>query len=75
MTSASQLPAPHAPFDLDRFPIMIDNCCSKCITNFFADFIGTPSKVEAQINVIGDPMIFITQEGTVRWKFEDGDAG
>jgi hypothetical protein len=73
MTSASQLPAPHVPFDSDSFPIMIDNCCSKCITNCFADFIGTPSKVKAQINGIGGP-ILITHKRTVHLKFED-DAG
>ena len=53
---------------------MIDNCCSKCITNFFADFIATPSKVEAQINGIGGPIFITHKKGTVRWKFED-DSG
>ena len=48
----------------------MDNCCSKCITNCFADFTGVTTKVNARISAIGGP-IYITRTGTVRWKSED----
>ena len=61
------------PFDSDSYLLMIDNCCSKCVTNCCTDFVGTPTPVRAQISGVGGP-IPVLLKGTVKWKIED-DTG
>ena len=41
------------PFDSDSYLILIDNCCSACITNEIKDFNCKPVKVNANINGVG----------------------
>ena len=58
------------PYDSDSYLLMIDNCCSKCVTNCCADFVGEPSPVRANINGVGGP-IPVLLKGTVKWRIED----
>ena len=58
------------PYDSDSYLLMIDNCCSKCVTNCRADFVGEPSPVRANINGVGGP-IPVLLKGTVKWRIED----
>ena len=56
------------PFDPGSFPIAIDNCASKCMTNNLKDFITkTPCKIPIQ----GLGQSQGTYSGTVCWKWQD----
>ena len=57
-------------FDSDSYPILIDNCCSACMTNSLDDFTDIPKEVQASIKGVGGP-VSVTHQGTVKWKFQD----
>ena len=57
-------------FDSDSFIILIDNCCSACVTNELTDFEGVPTKVNSKVKGIGGA-IYFTHKGTIRWSFQD----
>ena len=60
-------------FDSDSYPVLIDNCCTACITNCLSDFCDTPRSMKSSISGIGAP-IGITHQGTIKWTFLD-DVG
>ena len=49
---------------------MINNCCSKCVTNCSTDIVGVPTPVHAEISGVGGP-IAVLQKGTVKWSKQD----
>ena len=57
-------------FDSDSYPILIDNCCTACITNCIQDFCNDPQSTKSSISGIGGP-IGITLQGTIKWTFSD----
>jgi hypothetical protein len=59
-----------AIFDGDSYEIMVDNCCSACITNQASDFVGTPTPIQSRVKGIGGPLM-VTAKGTIKWSFED----
>ena len=60
-------------FDSDSFPIRIDNCATKCITNDKDDFEGSLRKTDKTIKGIGGTIHGIYQ-GTITWNIEDDDG-
>ncbi len=60
-------------FDSDSFPIKVDNCSSRTMTNCLDDVIGipTPSKVRVHgiSGSLGDVM-----DCTIKWKIEDNQG-
>jgi hypothetical protein len=60
-------------FDSDSFIILIDNCCSACVTNELADFEGVPVKVQVTVKGIGGA-IKHTHKGTIRWAIQDNQG-
>ena len=59
-----------ATFDSDSYPILIDNCCTACITNGVHDFCDLPCKTISSLSGIDKP-IGITLQGTLMWNFLD----
>ena len=57
-------------FDSDSYPVLIDNCCTACITNCVHDFCDLPRKTRSSLSGIGGP-IGITLQGTLKWTFLD----
>jgi hypothetical protein len=59
-------------FDTDSFPMLVDNCCSKSITNNINDFIDPPkntlTKIKGYNGVSTEPL----QIGMVKWPIRDG---
>ena len=70
MSTTSRAGPVTPPFDSDSYILMIDNCCSKCVTNCSTDFVGVPTPVHAEISGVGGP-IAILQKGTVKWSIQD----
>ena len=62
--------SPDATFDLDSYPVLIDNCCMTCITNCVHDFCNLPSKTRSSLSGVGGP-IGIPLQGTLKWTFLD----
>ena len=60
-------------FDTDSYDILVDNCCSKSITNCLADFITPPKQSTMMIKGFNGATA-TTRVGTVRWHIQD-DAG
>ena len=61
------------PFDSDSYPILIDNCCTACVTNEMNDFEGTLQKVQTRVNGVGGA-IMLTHKGTIKWTIEDNEG-
>ena len=57
-------------FDSDSYEILIDNCCSACISNEIGDFVGTPTPIRSRVSGIGGPLMVVAK-GTIKWKIED----
>ena len=57
-------------FDSDSYPVLIDNCCTACITICLSDFCDTPRSMKSSISGIGGP-IGITLQGTLKWTILD----
>jgi hypothetical protein len=53
-------------YDTDSFMIVVDNCCSRCITNSLSDFIEPPKKTNLKVRGIGGD-VSATMTGTVTW--------
>jgi hypothetical protein len=65
---------PHrVKFDTDTYDILVDNCCSKSITNCLADFITPPKQSTMMIKGFNGATA-TTKVGTVRWQIQD-DTG
>jgi hypothetical protein len=60
-------------FDTDSYDILVDNCCSKSITNCLADFITPPKQSTMMIKGFNGATA-TTKVGTVKWHIQD-DAG
>jgi hypothetical protein len=60
-------------YDSDSYLLAIDNCCSKCMTNNKADFIGPLTKVDVKIKGINGTSQS-SYRGTVKWSFDDSDG-
>jgi hypothetical protein len=60
-------------FDTDFYDILVDNCCSKSITNCLGDFI-TPPRSSRMIIKGFNGATATTKVGTVQWKLQD-DTG
>ena len=58
------------PYDSDSYLILIDNCCSACVTNNIKDFDCKPAKVNASVKGVGGA-IKLTHKGIVKWSFQD----
>jgi hypothetical protein len=58
-----------ARFDSDSFVMAVDNCCTKCVTNCMADFVGPTESVNTRITGVGG-IIPATVKGTVHWTIE-----
>ena len=71
-TASNQVHLAKNHFDSDSYPILIDNCCSACITNCIADFNCKPVWVNANINRLGGAIQLI-HKGTVKWSFQDNE--
>ena len=74
MTTTAQALRPHhmAPFDSDSYPIKVNNCCSKCITNNKDDFERPPRTVwYTTVKGLGGHRTAVTHTGTIIWHVED----
>jgi hypothetical protein len=58
-------------FDTDSFPILVDNCCSKSITNNIKDFIDPPKNTLTKIKGYNGLSTKPLQIGTVKWPIRD----
>jgi hypothetical protein len=58
-------------FDTDSFPILVDNCCSKSITNNINDFIDNPKETLTKIKGYNGLSTKPLQIGTVRRLIRD----
>ena len=67
--AATTIPA-MPQFDSDSYEILIDNCCSACISNEIGDFVGTPTPIRSRVSGIGGPLMVVAK-GTIKWKIED----
>jgi hypothetical protein len=68
------MPIPHGVhFDSDSYDILVDNCCSKSITNCLDDFITPPKPSNLLIKGFNGATA-TTREGTVQWHLQD-DGG
>jgi hypothetical protein len=59
-------------FDTDSFPVAIDNCASRCMTNDEADFIDTPVTVHRDVMGIGK--VSAAKVGTIKWTIQDDEG-
>jgi len=74
MAMATHSRCPHrVHFDTDSYDILVDNCCSKSITNCLGDFI-TPPRSSRMIIKGFNGATATTKVGTVQWKLQD-DTG
>ena len=55
-----------ATFELDSYPILIENCSTACVTKNVHDFIGDTKDIQARETGIGRQIIII-KIGTVKW--------
>ena len=39
-------------FDTDSFRLIVDNCCTRSITNDLDDFVGTPTRIQGKVRGI-----------------------
>ena len=70
LVSSLANPLPVPMFDSDSYPVLIDNCCTACITNCIRDFCEEPRLINSSISGIGGP-IGITHQGTIKWSLLD----
>jgi len=74
MAMATSSTCPHrVHFDTDSYDILVDNCCSKSITNCLEDFI-TPPKSSRMIIKGFNGATATTKVGTVQWKLQDDNG-
>jgi hypothetical protein len=74
MAMATSSTCPHrVHFDTDSYDILVDNCCSKSITNCLGDFITPPRSSRMMIKGFNGATA-TTKVGTVQWKLQD-DTG
>jgi hypothetical protein len=57
-------------FDTDSYEILVDNCCSKSITNCLEDFIAPPRSSNMIIKGFNGATA-TTKVGTVQWRLQD----
>ena len=69
-TASQSAQSRDAIFDSDSYAVLIDNCCTACITNCVHDFCNLPQKTRSSISGIGGP-IGITLQGTLKWALLD----
>jgi hypothetical protein len=60
-------------YDSDSYLILVENCCSACITNNINGFEGKPVKVNARVKGVGGA-IKLSHKGTIKWSFEDNEG-
>jgi hypothetical protein len=74
MAMATYSRYPHrVHFDTDSYEILVDNCCSKSITNCLEDFIALTRSSNMIIKGFNGATA-TTKVGTVQWKLQD-DTG
>jgi hypothetical protein len=61
-------------FDTDSYTILVDNCCSRSITNSLKDYIDPPTDTTIKIKGCNGVSTKPTKVGTVQWSWED-DTG
>jgi hypothetical protein len=62
-------------FDTDSFEIKVDNCCTRSITPYVGDFVGTVTPVHGHsVRGFNGQSTKITNMGTVRWTINDDDG-
>jgi hypothetical protein len=61
------------PYDSDSYLILVDNCCSACITNNINDFEGKAVKVNARVKAVGRA-IKLSHKCTIKWSFQDNEG-
>jgi hypothetical protein len=57
-------------FDSGSFPILVDNCASKSITNNLADFLHPPKKTNKVIQGVNGELTAL-KVGTITWRIQD----
>ncbi len=65
---------PDLGFDSDSYWMAVDNCCSACISNCLADFVGPTRQVIAKVKGIGGSRVVATRKGVLRWRITDDDG-
>ena len=58
------------PYNSNSYLILIDNCCSACITNNIKNFDCRPATVNASVKEVRGA-INLTHNGPVKWSFKD----
>ena len=58
-------------FDMDSYPIGIDNQCSACISYDSEDFIGLLIDTKCTIKGFGSTRTTNVQRGTLLWRWQD----
>ena len=61
------------PYDTDSFPIKVDNCCTRCITNDIKDFEGTTKRSDVTVQGIKGGYSNV-RVGTIVWYIEDDEG-
>ena len=70
----STTPTPHrVHFDSDSYDILVDNCCSKSITNCLDDFLEPPRPSNLLIKGFNGATA-TTKVGTVQWPLQDDEG-
>ncbi len=64
---------PNFHVDTDSFPIKVDNCASRCITNDIRDFVSPPVKIRTHITGFAGSTR-ATYRGTIKWNIEDDNG-
>ena len=57
-------------FDSGSFPILVDNCASKSITNNLSDFLSPPKKTNKVIQGVNGELTAL-KVGTIAWRIQD----
>jgi hypothetical protein len=61
-------------YDSDSFWMAVDNCCSSCISNCIADFVGPLQTVIAGVKGISGTQVIATKKGVLRWRIADNEG-
>ncbi len=65
---------PDLGFDSDSYWMAVYNCCSACISNCLADFVGPTRQVITKVKGIGSISVMATKKGVLRWRITDNDG-
>ena len=70
----SNMDRDNVPFDMDGFPIHIDNCSTATMSSYKRDFVkGTMVPIRRHVKGVGGPTS-ATHLGTIKWSWLDDDG-